>query len=295
MIEAWRLADLHAFVDDCLEPDQRLAFEKRMAEDPALAHRATMWRAQNSAIRSAFAGEGPRAFSISIVRHHNEVPGKGRRPAAIGARPGRELPSRLSAPGFDDASRIAAEVGAASDFRPLPLWRLILAAAFVCLGCVWSPAATVVPANGLGEAAVAAFRAFVRSGVAPVEFATGDRAESQEWLNARLFRPVYLPAAPSAVSLLGARIAPFPGAPAAFLVYASQDRRIGLLVRPFDAPMTRAPELLAADGGNAAIWTWRGQGFALVGDLDAPSLLKIAQDLFYSPAEAVQTMPERGS
>ena len=177
----------------------------------------------------------------------------------------------------------------------MPLWRLILAAAFVCLGCVWSPAATVVPANGLGEAAVAAFRAFVRSGVAPVEFATGDRAESQEWLNARLFRPVYLPAAPSAISLLGARIAPFPGAPAAFLVYASQDRRIGLLVRPFDAPMTRAPELLAADGGNAAIWTWRGQGFALVGDLDAPSLLKIAQDLFYSPAEAVQTMPERGS
>jgi anti-sigma factor RsiW len=295
VIEAWRPADLHAFVDDCLEPDQRLAFEKRMAEDPGLAHRATMWREQNSAIRSAFAGEGPRAFSISVVRHHNDVPGKGRRPAAIGARPGRELPSWPSAPGFDDASRIAAEVGAASDFRPLPLWRLILAAAFVCLGCVWSPAATVVPTKGLGEAAVSAFRAFVRSGVAPVEFATVDRAESQEWLNARLFRPVYLPAAPSAVSLLGARIAPYPGAPAAFLVYASQDRRIGLLVRSLDAPVTRAPELLAADGGNAAIWTWRGQGFALVGDLDAPSLLKIAQDLFYSPAEGVQTMSERGS
>ena len=59
--------------------------------------------------------------------------------------------------------------------------------------------------------------------------------------------------------------------------------------------MTRAPELLAADGRNAAVWTWRGQGFALVGDLDAPSLLKIANDLFDPPAEAVQTMPERGS
>jgi anti-sigma factor RsiW len=294
-MEAWRLADLHAFVDDCLEPDERLAFEKRMAEDPALARRATMWRGQNSAIRSAFDGEGPRAFSISIVRHQNEVPGKGRRPAAIGARPDRELSSRSSVPGLDDTSRTAAQVGAASDFRPLPLWRLVLAAAFVCLGCLWSPAAPVVPANGLGGAAVAAFRAFVRSGVAPVEFATGDRTEAQEWLTTRLLRPVYLPAAPSAVSLLGARIAPYPGAPAAFLVYNSQGRRIGLLVRSLDAPMTRAPELLAADGGNAAIWTRRGQGFALVGDLDAPSLLKIAKDLFDSPAEGVQTMPERGS
>ena len=40
--------DLHAYVDDCLEPDERLAFEKQMAQDPALARRATLWRAQNS-------------------------------------------------------------------------------------------------------------------------------------------------------------------------------------------------------------------------------------------------------
>jgi hypothetical protein len=68
-----------------------------------------------------------------------------------------------------------------------------------------------------------------------------------------------------------------------------------LLVQAFDAPTTSAPELFTADGRNAAEWTWRGQGFALVGDLDGPSLLKIAKGFFDPPDEAVQTMPERGS
>ena len=43
--------------------------------------------------------------------------------------------------------------------------------------------------------------------------------------------PVTLPETPSAVRLIGARIAPYPGAPAAFLVYRSQDRPLGLLIR----------------------------------------------------------------
>jgi anti-sigma factor RsiW len=294
-MEASRLADLHAYVDDCLGAEERLVFEKQMAEDPALARRAAMWRAQNSAIRSAFDGEGPRAFSISIVRHQNEIPGKGRRPASAGARPSREQPPRSSLSGLDDASRTDANVGAAGAFRTLATWRLGLAALFVCLLCVWSPAAPVFPAKGLGEAAAGAFRAFIRPGVAPFEFATGDSGEAQAWLTTRLSRPVYLPAPSATVSLVGARIAPYPGAPAAFLVYASQEGFVGLLVRPLDAPATRAPELLAADGRNVAVWSWRGQGFALVGDLAAPSLLKIANDLFEPPAGAAQTIPDRGS
>jgi anti-sigma factor RsiW len=294
-MEASRLADLHAYVDDCLGADERLAFEKQMAEDPMLARRAAMWRAQNSAIRSAFDGDGPKAFSISIVRHQSEISGKGRRPASAGARPSRELPSRSLLSNLDDVWRIEANVGAVGAFRTLPPRRLGLAVLFVCLICVYAPAAHVFPATALGEAAAGAFRAFVRPGVAPVEFATGDSGESQDWLTSRLLRPLYLPAPPATVTLIGARIAPYPGAPAAFLVYAAQEGPVGLLVRPLDAPVTKAPELLAADGRNAAVWTWRGQGFALVGDLDAPSLLKIARDLFEPSAGPAQAIPDRGS
>jgi anti-sigma factor RsiW len=293
-MEAWRIADLHAYVDDCLETDERLAFEQQMAQDPGLARRATLWRAQNSAIRTAFDGEGARAFPISIVRQQNETPGKARRSAAVGGKVSREQPTQPSSPRIAETSRFSAKLAAPDAFRPSLLWRLGLATLFVCLACVWAPAATVVPAKGLGEAGVAAFQAFARPGVEPVELATSDRTESQAWLTARLMHPVYLPATPSAIRLMGARIAPYRGGAAAFLVYKSQDGLVGLLIEPLDAPATRAPQLLAADGGAVAIWTWRSQGFALVGDQDGASLLKIATDFFDPPVAAAQTAPERG-
>jgi anti-sigma factor RsiW len=293
-MEAWRIADLHAYVDDCLEPDERLAFEQQMAQDPALARRASLWRAQNSAIRTAFDGERARAFSISIVGHQNETLAKAGRSAAVGGKPSREHPTQPSSPRIADAPRFSAKTAATDALRPSLLWRLGLGTMFVCLACVWAPAATVFPARGLGEAGVAAFQAFARPGVDPVEFATTDRAEAQAWLTARLPHPVTVPATPSAIRLMGARIAPYPGSPAAFLVYKSQDRPVGLLIQFLDAPAIRAPQLLAADGAAAAVWTWRSQGFALVGDPDARSLLRIATDFFGPAVEAAQPTPERG-
>jgi anti-sigma factor RsiW len=294
-MEIWRLADLHAYVDDCMEPDERRAFERQMADDPALARRIAVWRAQNSAIRSAFDGEGARAFPISIAHHGNENLGKGRRPASAGGRTLREQATQPSSPGIARASRHTAKTAAPAAFRTSPAWRLALAAVSVCLICIWSPSRPLIPAEGLGEAGVAAFRAFARPSVGPIEFATSDTAESQDWLTTRLSRPVYLPAAPAGVDLVGARIAPSPAGPAAFLVYRSEQRLVGLLVLSLDAPITGAPEVLPVDGRYAAVWTWGGQGFALVGDLEAASLLKTATGFFGSPIEAVQTMPERGS
>jgi anti-sigma factor RsiW len=293
-METGRLAALHAYVDDCLEPVERLAFEKQMAQDPSLARRAAVWRAQNNAIRAAFDGEGATAFSISAVRRQNEILVRGRRSATAGAAPSGEQPARSFTPVVVDASASSAKVSAPGAIRPSLSCRLGLAALSLALAWVWAPAATIVPAKALGEAGVAAFRAFARPGVAPVESATSDRAEAQLWLATRLMHPIYLPTTPSAVSLVGARIAPYPRAAAAFLTYRSQDRPLGLLVQSLDAPTARAPKLLAADGGYAAVWTWRGEGFALVGDVDGSSLLKIASAFFDPPVEAAQVTPGRG-
>jgi anti-sigma factor RsiW len=291
-MEAWRIADLHAYVDDCLKPDERLAFEQHMEQDPALARRAMLWRTQNSAIRTAFDSDGAKAFSI--VRQQTETLGRPRRSAAVGGKPSCDEPKRLSSPTIADASLFSAKAAAPAAFRPSALWRLGLAALSVCLSLVWAPATIVASSNQLGEAGVTAFQAFARPGVEPVEFASSDRTEAQSWLTARLAHPVYIPAAPSALRLMGARIAPYPGNSAAFLAYESQHRPVGLLIQSLDAPAPNAPRLLAADGHTAAVWAWRSQGFALVGDLDAASLLKIATDFFDPPVEAAQTASERG-
>jgi anti-sigma factor RsiW len=281
-MEAGRLADLHAYVDDCLEPDERLAFEQRMAQDPALARRAALWRGQNIAIRTAFDGEGARAFPLSIVRPQNETFGKSARP---GAKPFGEQPPRPTLSAIAETRRPAARILARDGRKPWRVWRLGLAVLSVCLAFVWTPSATVVPGERLGESGVAAFRAFARPGAEPVEFATSDMSEAQAWLTTQLTRPVYLPATPPALKLVGAGIAPYPAAPAAFLVYRSQDKAIGLLLQSLDAPATTTPQLLAADGGAAAIWTWRGQGLALVGDLEGAALLKIAAEFADLPAD----------
>jgi anti-sigma factor RsiW len=293
-MEASRIAELHAYVDDCLEPDERLAFETQMAQNPALARQAVQWRAQNSAIRAAFDGEGARAFSISLVRHQNEPFGRARRSAAAGGKPSSEPSTQASSLTIVDAARLPAKA-AASDALPRSLvWRSGLAALSLLLGCVWAPAATVVPTNELAEAAVAAFQAFARPGVAPVEFATTNGTEAEAWLTARLAHPVHLPETPAGARLMGARIAPYPGAPAAFLIYKLSDGALGLLIRLLDAPEATAPQLLTADGHAAGVWTERGQGLALVGDPDAPSLLRIATEFSGPPAEPAQAMPERG-
>ncbi len=280
-METSRLADLHAYVDDCLEPYERHAFETLMAEDPALASRAAEWRTQSSAIRSAFDGEGTRAFSISIIRHQNENLSKTRRTAAVGGRASREQQGRFAPSTASVVSRFGAAVGAPYALRSSLSWRLALAALIVTLASVWSAAEPAIPGRRLAEAGVAAFRAFARPGAAPVEFASADAGQSQAWLTARLPRPVYLPTPPASLSLIGARIAPAPGASAAFLVFKADERLVGLTVQSLDAPprararasLSRWPHSGGVDFGRPGVRARRRSRWTVV-DEDCRRLLR---------------------
>jgi anti-sigma factor RsiW len=290
MMDSWRLADLHAYVDDCLEPEHRKAFERKMANDPALERRVAAWAAQNRAIRSAFDAEGTGAFSISIARPQNENWGKSRRSASVGGKPLRERPAETAMLG-----RSASGNGRARATRIASLLRLSLAA--ICGTAIYllAPGGLgVQPPFGLGDAGVAAFRAFINPNLEPVELAGGEARQLQLWLSTRLSRPVYVPQTPPALSLVGARVAPARDVAAGFLVYSLQNQFIGLLVLPLDDPRSTAPELVSVGGRYLASWTSGGQAFVLVGDVDPSLLLKVSQE-FVAPPDSSQALPARGS
>jgi anti-sigma factor RsiW len=293
-MEGWRLADLHAYVDDCLEPGERRAFEAQMAATPALSRRAAQWQAQNKAIRAAFDEEGAGVFSIDLGRQANERVGKGRRAASPDVGLACAPPACRSHAVREGVPQIGIQTGALNANRLRLAWRLRPLALSACLifASAFGPAS---PLNRLGEAGVAAFGAFALPGGPPLEFATRDPRIAQKWLMDRLAWPVRLPPPPSNVGLVGVRIAPASRSAAAFLVYETGRSRLGLLVQTLDAPPRTAPEVIELDGSIAAVWTGAGQVFVLVGDLDAPSLRALATAFFNAAYELGPPVPERGS
>ncbi len=288
-MEGRRLADLHAYVDDCLDAAERRAFETQMAEDPALLQRAARWRAQNNAIRAAFDGEGAWSIANGPGRKANDHFGNARRPATPTVRLAREQGECRPVASGENALRIPAGAGTAR-----LVGRLGLAALSVFLICAWAPGQRA-PSDRFAEAGVTAFGAFAQSGSPPVEFANHEPGAVRTWLTVRLNRPLYLPATPNALNLIGARIAPATGAAAAFLVYETNRNRLGMLVQPLDAPLQTAPRVLQIGSRKAALWTSAGQGYVLVGDVDALSLRAIAGAFFSAGYALDPPAPERGS
>ena len=166
-------------------------------------------------------------------------------------------------------------------FRPRPLhplhfdpgrqWRFGFAVLSVCLCFIYTRATILAPSNQLREAGVAAFQAFARPGVGQSSLRPAIEPKPKHGCRRGLRIPSTFRRLPPAVRLVGARIAPYSGNPAAFLAYKSQERPLGLLIQSLDAFATSAPRLFAAADGRlrCGMDVGRSQGFALVGDLDA--------------------------
>ena len=259
MTKRFETADAFAFVDHCLAPADRRAFEARLREDPELRRQVALWQSQNEAIRAAYGAPASARAPLEFAGNANENV-SGWMKSAIPKQPG------AAARRANDEARAAPARAASARFRALRRLAAVAALAAILLVVSGSGGPTP-PHDRLAEAALAAYRAFAAAADAPIEFRARDPQALAKWLTPQFVRGIAVPGFSSdALTLLGARVAPGSRASAAFLVY--QDRggeRVGLLIEPLDDPAPSKPSLRRSDGISLAAWTGAGYGFVAAG------------------------------
>jgi anti-sigma factor RsiW len=228
MSEAYASCDAHAYVDNCLSPADRAAFEAGLRRDAKLRARVEAWDAQNEAIRLAFgAAPRPRAIAPTLARPSNEnnvVPAPATPPSRIAA---------LAQPLRERASAARSTLTA----RRTSHWRLGavggLAFAVGLLGLVDGPSD---PREALLRRAGPALRATSAFADTRLDFASNDPRAVSAWLAPRFARLDAKRLAPPGWVLLGVRLVPGLVSAAALVLFEDAlGGKAALILEPGDA------------------------------------------------------------
>ena len=271
-------AETFAYVDNCLTPAERRAFEARLRDDPQLRREVALWESQNAAIRSAYGAPAATPAAIDLGRNSNEnqpariaVPSQDWRAGGPGrtGEPPTELKPLLTTPRSRAAPAPARTLRQAKparrSFARAALAIVALTAALLFVGPLDAPS---WPRDKMIAAGLAAYRAFATpTALTPLEFRTGDPQALTQWLAPQFSRGVAAPELrSSAFKLIGGRIAPGTIASAAFLVYENaRGNRVGLLIEPLDAPSPTKPKTRKRESLSVAAWTDAGHGLVAIG------------------------------
>jgi anti-sigma factor RsiW len=261
-------AEMLAYVDDCLDPQARSAFEARLKADPELRREVARWESQNRAIRAAFGAPPRGALDLGGASNENAVRRAGEAAKSVdgAARPFGQARKRRAA---------ARPIAKPRPSGPGPTARRLVRVVTLAAAIAWVglPSLGPRPPAALIAAGASAARAL---GDLPVEFVAGDPAALAQRLGARL--ALSPPLAPG-LQLIGARLAPGSQATATLYLYEnSRGERVTLMVEPLDeigaAPARRGE----ADGLSVAAWTGAGYGFVAAAhdDKDVESLIAAA-------------------
>ncbi|MBV9755667.1 MAG: anti-sigma factor [Alphaproteobacteria bacterium] len=229
--------DLHAYVDDQLDPASRAAVARYLEQHPAVAERVAAYAAQAERLRAAFAARAsepiPPALNLS-----------------------RLLEQRLA--GRRHAWRLAASVALALG---------------IGAGSGWVIRAATEPQQFSGIAAleheaVANHLVYAADRRRPTELGAAQRDDLAQWVSSRLQHPV----APPDLTMLGYRfmggrlVATMHGAAALFLYDNDRGARLSIFVRPMRD--SEATPILVLDIGDVdgCAWVDRGIGYTLIAD-----------------------------
>jgi anti-sigma factor RsiW len=250
--------DLMAFVDERLPQDRRAAVERFVEENAVVRARVSADRAARESLRQ-------RLNPIA------DLP----------------IPARLRVDAILRRRREAT------------VWRIRAAAVCVALllgggAAGWKAREFVPPSLSSAQQAslsttaadaISAHRIFVVETVHPVEVGVAQETHLIQWLSRRVGHPLAVPdLAGQGYALMGGRLLPAGSAAAAQFMYQDgSGHRLTVYVRASDGSDTQF-RFVASQGVSAFSWIDQGLGFAIVGAIDRPQLLDIA-DMVYQQVD----------
>ncbi|TKT70313.1 anti-sigma factor [Afipia massiliensis] len=234
--------ELHAYVDNELPAERRLAVEAWLAAHPDDAARVTSWRTMSDALHAKYdaVADEPVPPRLSVDQ--------------------LSRPPRRWMVGAIAASLLAFAVGGG--------------VGWAVRGASATPS---VFANFTGDA-LEAHKLYVVEVRHPVEVAGSERAHLQQWLTKRCGWQVRAPElGDSGLKLVGGRLLPGPTGPASFLMYeTASGERFTIFASRAETETTQMR--YAASGGNGALfWADRGVGYVVSGGTDRDRLTQVAR------------------
>ncbi|MRI55285.1 anti-sigma factor [Methylobacterium sp. DB1607] len=240
--------DLHALIDERLDPQRRALVEAWLGERPEQAARVSTDRETRARLRAGLApiAREPIPARLRVANLRRQRPASLWRPVAA-------------------AAVLSLALGGAGGW--------------IARGLAPAPVATTVSSEPATQDAVAAFRTFVVEAAHPVEVRASEMPHLVAWLSQRLGRPLVAPDLRGlGLRLMGGRLLPAGSEPAALLMY-DDDRgtRLTLYSRAGTAK-GRTVFRFAREGDVAAFsWVHDGMAYVVTARTDEARLLAVAE------------------
>lgn len=240
--------DLHAYIDGELDAPRAAEVEAFLAENPAEAERVRHFRQQTAALR--------RLFDPII-----EEP---------------------VAPRFEQFSSLRQR-----DWRAIGRYGAVAATLLLAVALGWTLRGLTTPpgmSRSLAQQAMIAHAVYAPEVLHPVEVGANEEAHLSRWLSKRLGVEVRAPDLKAAgFELVGGRLLPNAPKPAAQFMYQNAaGARLTLFITPQQQGGETAFRYREEAGLGAFYWIDRDTGYALSGEADRATLLRIAELAYHA-------------
>jgi anti-sigma factor RsiW len=265
-------ADLHAFLDEEIGAERRAKVAEHLEQKPLDAALVETWRAQNEALRGAFARIAREAVPLSLSLSQpltvrpTTVPINTRRLDL--ARTARQRRVAIASAIAFLAGSIAAATGAIFVQHVPSLFRA-------------EASISTSVGRRIATRAAAMYRTFANDRTRPVEIAAAQKAELGRWLSERTGLSLIPDFSSEGLKLVGGRVTPGEFGAAGFLLYEmTTGERIGVfLERAPDDSATESMRATPGDRNTSLYGREKGTYWAIIGSLGDERWKQVAQHL----------------